>query len=58
MDEIIKAIALIEKLKADLTSCDKNLRFADDKLGSLDFLKLLRKNETVAALYESQRSGS
>ena len=58
LDEIDKAIALLEKLKVDLTSCDKNLRFADDKLGSLDFLKLLRKNETVAALYESQRSGS
>ena len=58
LDEIDRAIALLEKLKSDLSSCDKNLRLAGDKADGLDFMKLLKKNPTVRAIYEAQSAGS
>lgn len=57
LTDIDKAIALLEKLKSELISCDKNMRLAGDKADGLDFLKLLRKNPTVQAIYDSQVSG-
>lgn len=52
--DIDKAIATLEKVRAELVSCDKNLRLAGDKSDNLDFLKLLRKHPTVQAIYDAQ----
>ena len=54
--EIDKAIAMLEKARADLRSCDRSFRLAGDKADGLDFLKLMRKNPTIRAIYESQAS--
>ena len=56
LTQLDKAIGLLEKARDDLKSCDRNLRLAGDKADGLDFPRLVRMNQAVAAIYESQSS--
>ena len=51
VDEIDKAIDRLQKAKTALTSCEKNLRLAGDKLDALTIRKLTRDNPTMAAMF-------
>lgn len=51
VDEIDKAIDRLQRAKTALTSCEKNLRLAGDKLDALTIRKLTRDNPTMAAMF-------
>lgn len=52
IDEIDKTIKMLEKIKANLTGSEKNLRLANDKAEDLTIKKLTRGNPTMKEKFE------
>lgn len=52
IDEIDKTIKMLEKIKANLTGSEKNLRIANDKAEDLTIKKLTRGNPTMKEKFE------
>ncbi len=53
IEEIDKTINLLNKTKADLLSSENNLRLANNKAEALTVKKLVRKNPTMKAKFDS-----
>ena len=56
IDEIDKAIARLQKVKEDLTSSERQLRFANDKAEALTIRKLTYKNPTMREKFNEARA--
>ena len=56
IDEIDTTIRHLEKVKADLTSSERQLRLANDKADSLTIRKLTWKNPTMRAAFAEARA--
>ena len=56
IDDIDATIKKLEKIKDELTSSDRNLRLANDKLGDLTVKRLTRKNPTMKAKFDEARA--
>lgn len=52
IDEIDKSIEHLQKVKAALTSSERNLRLLNDKAGGLTIRKLTKDNPTMRSLFE------
>lgn len=56
IEEIDKAIARLQKVKEDLTSSERQLRYANDKAEALTIRKLTFKNPTMREKFNEARS--
>ena len=56
IDEIDKAIARLQKVKEDLTSSERQLRYANDKAEALTIRKLTFKNPTMREKFNEARA--
>ncbi len=55
INHIDRTIASLQKVRDELSSSDRNLRLANDKLQDLSVKKLTRGNETMKALFEQSK---
>ena len=56
IDDIDKTIKQLEKVKAELTSSENNLRLANDKTEDLTIKKLTKGNATMTAKFEELKN--